>query len=269
MDKVVSFEQTQLFTKQVRSLRKGYVTNFYWDPNKHPYWLASGLLEYEKTEECVLMFHDSGAFTNLYYIATDFDAVANMLNSIKFQNDLVVDIVCKGDGSDVVDAFKKMGFESYRDLYRMCHIGQIVQHDWFRDPSVVNGNKDDAAKVLEILNKDFDPLCEQIPSLKELEDFAERGELSVIKEKNNICGFLIAEITGVTWYLRYWYTSPDYRNQGIGARLLRTSLINGITTKRQIFWVLSDNDNAIKRYEHYGFSKENVNDYVLIKKYRV
>ena len=100
MDKVDSIEQTQLFTKQVRSLRKGYVTNFYWDPNKHPYWLAGGSLIYEKSEECVLMFHNSGSFTNVYYIATDYDAVANMLRSIKPDNDLVVDIVCKGDGID-------------------------------------------------------------------------------------------------------------------------------------------------------------------------
>lgn len=266
MDKVDSFEQTQLFTKQVRSLRKGYVTNFYWDPNKHPYWLAGGSLIYEKSEECVLMFHDSGSFTNVYYIATDYDAVANILKSIKLGNDLVVDIVCKGDGIEVVDEFKKMGFEPYRDLYRMCHVGQIVQHDWFKDPKIVIGDKNDAVGVLDILNRDFDPLCEQIPSLKELEDFAERGELSLIKDHNIICGFLIAEITGVTWYLRYWYTSPDYRNKGIGARLLRTSLINGVSTKRQMFWVLSDNENAIKRYEHYGFAKEDINDYVMIKR---
>lgn len=266
MDKIISFEQIQLFIKKVRAQKKGYVTNFYWDSNKHPYWLASGLLQYEESEECVLMFHDSGMFTNFYYIATNLDAVENMLNSIKLKNDLVVDVVCKGDGNEVVDTFKKMGFEFYRNLYRMSHIGQIVQHDWPRDSNVVKGNKDDAAKVLEILNRDFDPLCEQIPLLKELEDFAERGELSIIKDKNNICGFLIAEITGATWYLRYWYISPDYRNQGIGARLIKTSLIDGILTKRQIFWVLSDNENAIKRYEHYGFSKEIINDYVLIKR---
>lgn len=266
MRKVESFEQTQLFTKQVRSLHKGCVTNFYWDPQKHPYWLAEGSLTYEEFNEGFLMYHQSGTFSNLYYIATDFTTVASMLQMMQIGEDLVVDVVSRGDDRSAIEVFKGMGFESYRSLYRMSHVGQIVQQDWMRDPRVKVGTKTDAALVHQVLLKDFDPLAEQIPSLKEIEDFSERGELSVIKDGENLCGFLIAEITGVTWYLRYWYTSPDYRNQGIGARLLRTSLINGITCKRQMFWVLSDNENAIKRYEHYGFSRENMNDYVLIKR---
>lgn len=266
MRKVESFEQTQLFSKQVRSLKKGCVTNFYWDPQKHPYWLAEGSLTYEEFDEGFLMFHQSDEFSNLYYIATDYSVVASMLQAVKKEENLVVDVVLRGDDKSAIEAFKGMGFEPYRSLYRMSHVGQIVQHDWMKDPRVVSGTKVDAAMVHQTLLKDFDPLAEQIPSLKEIEDFAERGELSVLKDGVNLCGFLIAEITGVTWYLRYWYTSPDYRNQGVGAKLLRTSLINGMQSKRQIFWVLSDNENAIKRYEHYGFMRENMNDYVMIKR---
>lgn len=266
MHKVESFEQTQLFSKHVRSLRKGCVTNFYWDPQKHPYWIAEGSLTYEEFDEGFLMFHQSDTFSNLYYIATDYPTVVTMLQTLQIGEDLVVDVVLRGGDQIAIEVFKGLGFEPYRSLYRMSHVGQMVQHDWMKDPSVVQGTKVDAAFVHQVLLTDFDPLAEQIPSLKEIEDFAERGELSVIKDGENLCGFLIAEITGVTWYLRYWYTSPDYRNLGIGAKLLRTSLINGIACKRQIFWVLSDNDNAIKRYEHYGFARENMNDYILIKK---
>lgn len=266
MHKVESFEQTQLFTKKVRSLRKGCVTNFYWDPQKHPYWLAEGSLTYEEFENGFLMLRKTDAFSYLYYIATDYDAVASMLKNRQVGCDLVVDVVVRGDDQNATNAFKAMGFEPYRSLYRMSHVGPIVQSDWMPDHRVTVGTKTDATLVHQVLLKDFDPLAEQIPSLQEIEDFAERGELSVIKNEEHLCGFLIAETTGATWYLRYWYTSPDDRNQGIGAGLLRTSLINGIDSRRQIFWVLSDNDNAIKRYEHYGFSKENMNDYVMIKR---
>lgn len=266
MLKVESFEQIQDFVRHIRSLRNGFVTNFYWDDNKHPYWLANGTLLYEQSDKGVLMVHQNESFLNLYYIATDYDVVSSMLQTIQFNADIVADIVCRGDGEKELVAFKKMGFELYKSLYRMSHVGQIVQNDWIRDSRVKSGAKSDAALVHQVLLRDFDPLCEQIPSISEVEDYAVRGELSVIKDGDELCGFLIAEITGLTWYLRYWYTSPDYRNQGIGARLLRTSLINGITTKRQMFWVIADNENAIKRYEHYGFSKENMNDYVIIKK---
>lgn len=70
----------------------------------------------------------------------------------------------------------------------------------------------------------------------------------------------------MTWYLRYWFTSSKYRNQGVGAKLLKSSLFLAKETKRQILWVISENENAIKRYEHYGFKRELMNDYVLIKK---
>lgn len=269
MHKVESFEQTQLFSKRVRSLRKGCVTNFYWDPQKHPYWLAEGSLTYEQFDEGFLMFHHSATFSYLYFIATDYATVATMLQVMLIKEDLVVDVVLRGDDRSTIESFKSMGFELYRSLYRMSHVGQMVQHDWVKDPSVVQGTKSDAKIVHQVLLRDFDSLAEQIPSLKEIEDFSERGELSVIKDGDNLCGFLIAEITGATWYLRYWYTSPDYRNMGVGAKLLRTSLINGIACKRQMFWVLSDNENAINRYEHYGFVRENMNDYVLIKRKEV
>ena len=37
----------------------------------------------------------------------------------------------------------------------------------------------------------------------------------------------------------------------------------GKDTKRQIFWVIRTNENAIKRYKHYGFNEENMFDYVM------
>ena len=266
MLKVESYEQTQLFTRQIRQQRKGFVTNFFWDANKHPYWLSEGSLQYEESEECVLMAHQNEGFINLYYIAISFDAVAAMIKSLQKEQDIVVDIVCKGEGDIEQEAFRQMGFLTYRCLYRMNHVGLLAQADWLKDDGVNYGTKEDAKLVQQSLLKDFDPLCEQLPSLKELEDFAERLQLLIIKDGDKLCGFLIAEITGVSWYLRYWYTSPNYRNLGIGAKLLRASLIDGINTKRQMFWVISDNKNAIKRYEHYGFTRENMNDYVMIKR---
>ena len=265
MYKIESYEQIQNFVKNIRELRKGFVTNFYWDDNKHSYWIAAGTLEFAQSPECIIMVHQCKQFTNLYYIATSLSAFGELLNRLNIEGTLVVDIVCKGDGEIIQKEFTNMGFIKYKHLYRMTHVGRITKTDWEQDPRVKNGDKTDALMVYSILQKDFDPLAEQLPSLKELEDFADKNQLLVIKDNNTISGFLIYELTGFTWYLRYWYTSPDYRNKGIGSGLLKTSLLYGVETKRQIFWVIADNVNAIKRYEHYGFSRENMNDYVMIK----
>ena len=266
MRKVESYEQIQNFVRQIRELRQGFVTNFYWDDNKYPYWVAEGSLVFEQSCNCILIVHRNENFSNLFYIATSFTAFGELLNSLRFEGKLVVDVVCKGEGTAEQEAFGNLGFEKYQHLYRMSHVGRIVGPDWMLDPRAKYGEKNDVALVYNAMQKDFDPVAEQLPSLKELGDFADRKQLLVIKDGDNLCGFLIFEIRGVTWYLRYWYTSPDYRNKGIGAGLLRTSLIYGVDSKRQIFWVIADNENAIKRYEHYGFKRENMNDYVMIKR---
>jgi len=266
MRKIESYQQIQDFVRQIRELRQGFVTNFYWDDNRHPYWIADSSFEFEQSPDCILMVHRCKEFANIFYIATSFAAFGEMLQAHHLEGTLVADVVCKGEGINEQDAFTNMGFVRYQHLYRMSHVGNIIGTDWVKDPRVKYGEKDDIFLVYNDMQKDFDPLAEQLPTIIELEDYAKRKQLLVIKDGDNLCGFLIFEITGVTWYLRYWYTSPDYRNQGIGAGLLRTSLLYGVESKRQIFWVIADNENAIKRYEHFGFTRENMNDYVMIKR---
>ncbi len=265
MDKILSFDQVQSYVAEIRNLRIGYMTNFYWDDQKHPYWVEDGSLLYQKSEGCYLLMHQTGSFSNLFYIACNMESVTNAIQQVSFEGDIVIDVVIKKDGKGELDALKGIGFETYKHLYRMRRVGRIVGNDWFQDPRVKLAEKEDAPLVRDIFLRDFDPITEQLPSVKEIEDFVSRRQLLLIKDDDKICGFLIYELTGVTWYLRYWYTSPEYRDKGIGAGLLKTSLVQGIESKRQILWVISDNENAIKRYEHYGFQKELVNDYVMIK----
>lgn len=266
MKKVDSYEQIQGFVRNIRILGKGFVTNFYWDSNKHSYWITDGSFEYEQFEGCILLVHKQEYFSSFFYIATDYNIIAEKLQSLQLKRPVIVDLVCKGNSEIELTAFKSMGFEIYQSLYRMVHVGQMASDDWDIDSRVQYGDKDDVKLVYDTLQKNFDPLAEQLPSLKEISDFALRKQLIVIRDGDKLCGFVIFEVIGMSWYLRYWYTSSEFRNQGIGTALLRTSLVYGKKTKRQIFWVIEDNENAIKRYEHYGFSRENMNDYVLIRK---
>jgi ribosomal protein S18 acetylase RimI-like enzyme len=266
MLKVTSFDQIQGFVRDIRAQRSGYVTNFYWDPQKHPYWIAESALAFDRSEHCILMWHPSDRFVSIFYIATSLEAVAERLQVLPKGSPWIADVVCKGDGIVEQEAFKAMGFETYQHLYRMMHAGRMIGDDWTPDARVQIGSDDDAVLVWDIFQRDFDPLAEQLPSLKEIRDFAARKELLVIKTNERIAGFLIYQMAGSTWYLRYWYTSPVCRNQGIGAGLLKTALLEGADSKRQIFWVIADNENAIKRYEHYGFRREDMNDYVMIKR---
>ena len=266
MDKIVSFEQVQGFVADIRNMRQGFVTNFFWDEQKHPSWLKNGSLMYQKTEGCFLLLRQNDTFSNLFYIACNMESVANAIRQTILENDSVIDVVIKKEGNGEVETLKSIGFMTYKYLYRMSHIGLLADDSWEKSEDVKNATIFDCQLVYDALHRDFDPLCEQLPSLQEVKDYAQREQLLVIKDGDKLCGFLIFEISGKTsWYLRYWYTSPEYRNRRVGAKLLKTALVIGKETKRQQLWVISENENAIKRYEHYGFQKEPINDYVMIK----
>ena len=85
----------------------------------------------------------------------------------------------------------------------------------------------------------------------------------VCEEEGKMAGFLIYELNATTLYLRYWFTHPDFRDKKVGSRLLRRFFEEGKGTKRQLFWVIRTNENAIKRYRHYGFAEENMFDFVM------
>lgn len=266
MDKIISAEQVQGFVAEIRNLRQGYVTNFFWDDQKYPYWVGDGSLLYQKSDGCYLLVHQCGSFSNLYYIACNIENVTNAILQSSFENDIVIDVVIKKEGKGEVDALKAIGFGPYKSLYRMSHIGLLADDSWEKCDDVIYASMADCQLVFDALQKDFDPISEQLPSLQEVKDYANRNQLLVIKDEDKLCGFLIFELSGTTtWYLRYWYTSPSYRNQRVGARLLKTALVIGKNTKRQQLWVISENENAIKRYKHYGFQKEPYNDFVMIK----
>lgn len=266
MDKIVSFNQINELTGQIRSLRKGFVTNFFWDDNKHTYWIEKGLLTYQAHPESILLIHQSNGFSNLYYIATNIEQVLKHLAEIPQNDDFVADIVIRGEDTETIDTFIKFGFEKYKHLFRMTHVGLMADDKWLYDETVVPAITDDIDSLSEALHLGFDPIAEQLPSKKKLSDYIDKEEILLIRDKEKICGFIIFEIVGVTWNLKYWYTSADYRNMGIGAKLMRASLLKAKDSKRQLLWVMSHNDNAIKRYEHYGFKREKMNDYVMIKR---
>ena len=266
MDKVVSFEQIQDFAGEIRNLRQGYVTNFFWDPQKHPYWVEAGHFFYEKADRCYILLHEKDDFCNLFYIATDMTAAAGALALLPIQNDGVIDVVCRKEGQGETEALACAGFKPYKHLFRMSHLGLLAEESWEHQESVAYGQLADARPVYEALQRGFDPRCEQLPSLQEVEDYIAHRQLLVVRDGDSLCGFLIFELQGkTTWYLRYWFTDPAYRNQKVGARLLKASLAIGRDTRRQQLWVVADNENAIKRYEHYGFQQEPMTNYVMIK----
>lgn len=269
MKKVGSFEEIQFLLNEVRSLKKGFITNFYLDPFRISLWCRYDSLFYVCYADTIFFLRHREKFINLYYCSVSEEALRNILpvflkkySALAFVIDLV--------GTESVVTGKRIfldeGFEEHTSLVRMSRIGAPII-DKAESPVIIEeAMEQDIFSIAELYDRYFDPYSEQIPLKEELMQWVGTGHLLINQDAGEIAGFLIYDRIGVTLYLRYWFTHPDYRERKIGSALFREFLRRGADTKRQMFWVIGSNENAIKRYIHYGFYEEKMFDYVLIKK---
>lgn len=265
MNLVESIEQIRQLISEVRDKRKGFITNFYLDEFKHNVWILNEDLYFEWINETLFFVKQSEGFWNVFYNSTTIDALVTDVQQFQNQNSnetLMLDIVGRdAQCNSLVRQFQQIGFSEATSLVRMTKMSEEVEY--VEDSSISEATCDEVSVVFQWLNQYFDAKTEQIPYFSELEEYARRGRVLVCHEEGRLAGFLIFEINATTNYLRYWFTHPDFRDKKFGSRLLRRFFEEGKDTKRQLFWVICSNENAIKRYRHFGFKEDNMYDCVM------
>lgn len=263
MEKINSIEQLQQQLGEVRKQR--FITNFFLDPIKHFVWIIKGDCYTEMVGDTLFVIRTDNGFWNVFYSSSNSETLSSDIKTLtaKYpEQTMMFDIVgrevqCK----PLVDVFKELGFKEATSLVRMNRIAEPFEY--VSDDSIRKATETDIPHISNLLHEYFNPQNEQIPYDDELIDYAIQGHVLVCEENGRIAGFLIYELNASTLYLRYWFTHPDSRDKKVGSRLLRRFFEEGKDTKRQIFWVIRTNENAIKRYKHYGFNEENMFDYVM------
>lgn len=265
MEQVKSIEQLQHQSAEIRSLKRGFITNFFLDLEKHGLWIEKGVCHIERMGSTLFIVKQSPEFWNVFYCSTTLDDLGNDLTSLLRKHSsetMMFDIVGRDVQCEpVVKLFREKGCKESTSLVRMMRM--TTPMDYTADNSIRQATENDIPKVSLLLHTYFDEQTEQIPYDEELLDYARQGHVLLYEEENNMAGFLIYELNATTLYLRYWFTHPDYRDKKVGSRLLRRFFEEGKDTKRQLFWVIRSNENAIIRYRHYGFAEENMYDFVM------
>jgi ribosomal protein S18 acetylase RimI-like enzyme len=266
-----SIEAIQTLIKMVRDRKKGYLTNLFLDIKKFDLWISLGLLEFEEIGESVFSCRKNKGFDNLYFVTTSLEALKNDLERFlsTHRNELfVTDIVGRtNDVSALEDIFVFRGFYKYTSLVRMSRIINEPAADGPNKAHLFFADKEKGADVHALLQYHFDAYAEQLPLLLEINVWAESNRIIIYSDDaKTLQGFLIFELTGQTSYLRYWFVHPDHREKKIGSMLLKKYFADSRSAKRQLFWVIESNINAIKRYEHFGFKREMLFDEIMINK---
>lgn len=265
MQPVQSIEQLRTLSAEVRALHKGFLTNFYLEEVKHTIWIAKGDCYVEHVGDTLFIIKQSPTFWNVFYCSTTMDQLSSDLQ--RFQNayigqTMMFDIVGREQQCQpLVEMFRENGCVEATSLVRMTRLTEPL--DYTEDTTVRQASETDIAVVSQLLHEYFDARIEQIPYEEELRNYADQGHVLICEEQGHITGFLVYELNASTLYLRYWFTHPDFRDKKVGSRLLRRFFEEGKATKRQLFWVIRSNENAVKRYKHYGFAEENMYDFVM------
>jgi len=267
MDRVSSLEVVQNANRRIRGKGKGFLTNYFGDVKKTNCWIDLGLLFSIESDDYACFFKKDSGFYSCYYLVSNAVALHALLEKIgqKYPNDTFVfdNVGTKESLTEVAEVFESKDYARYVQLHRMSRLEQ-QQATIATNASVEFATKNDLLEVKELLARYFDPLAEQLPLDGELLEWIEQNGVVVFREANTIIGFAIFEIVGITGYLRYWFTHPLHRNKKVGSSLLHRFFEEARLTKRQLFWVISDNHHAIVRYEHYGFKSENLVDIVFV-----
>ena len=249
---------------KIRSLKKGLMTNFYPDFQKIQWWIEEKQLYKVEFIHSIFYVRKQVDFCYLLYISGDSEELS--LDISVFISDLkcpvVVEIISQKEDDDILYLFKSKKFEPYATLVRLnMKTPEYLNDDYCEN--IRKAESKDLRYLDEKLHAEFDKYSEQLPLKKELENLIQKGFVLLYEKDHEIAGFMILEIFGVTQLLRYWFVDSKYRDLKVGSALFNAAMYCGKDTKRQRLWCRTENENALKRHEHYGYKRENMFDHIL------
>jgi ribosomal protein S18 acetylase RimI-like enzyme len=122
---------------------------------------------------------------------------------------------------------------------------------------------DQVPQILALLESSFNRFSDQLPTKSELEEAARANQIVWIVADGKVGALVHFETQGFTSTVRYWAVHPDCRDQRLGSRIIRHYFALHPKVKRFVLWVRADNENAVRRYLHFGYAPDGLVDQVL------
>lgn len=250
-----------------KNLKKGFITNCFITSDKFDKIINKKILYEIIIDEVVYLLKKDKSFYNLYFYAASIESLNKSLPKLLSKlTDLtfVVDLVSKSEICKEKLVFENNNFSLYTSLVRMNTTN--VFNNSARDikKNIRSANLNEADLILKLLTTYFDPKAEQLPDFDDIVSWINNDNIILFETNNIVVGFIIYDLKGKTLILRYWFVDPLYRDLKIGSQLFKEFLNRGEDSQRKLFWVIRSNENAIKRYIHYGFVEEKMYNFVLI-----
>ena len=260
MTEVKSYNDLLSIISEAKVCGRCRYTNFF--PNRvlHDDWIDKKTLFYRKQGDVLFLVHKKSVFTELFYQTGSMIELTEVLPEMTslISGPIIVELISKNHNSN-----EALGnYPLYNVLRRMTRIGKPILRCICSD--IVFADESDKDELQCIFNSEFDLMAERVPEESELKKMLLSKSIILCKKDNRIVGFAAYDLNSLSIHLRYWWVDESYRGQGIGGDLLAFFFRVGKDTRRQYLWVFEDNENAIKRYIHYGFEFDGMSDHIFI-----
>src|SRR5262249_62351967 len=112
-----------------------------------------------------------------------------------------------------------------------------------------------------------DRFADQLPTPYEIEAAITARQIFIIKQNGEIAALLFFETQGLTSTIRYWLVASQFHSRGFGSALIRHYFVTPPAVRRFMLWVTATNENAIQKYQHYGYKPDGLVDHVLVAEF--
>ena len=267
MNQIVDFTYSEIKSELFRLKSKEMKTNFFVTELQFNQLLAENKIQVFKTEKACFLLTDDFGFKRMYFIVSNAFELKPFLEYLiaNYQSEISVETAGNSNYlQEIKETFLQNSFFEYSSMVRMNKIRNEKKEVNFDHIHLLTMDKKE--KFHSLYKKYFDKFVERIPTSEEIDAFIENKSAYYFSDNDEIQGFIVFEHHGITSHLRYWFVHPNYREKKIGSKLIQLFFNIGENVKRELFWVIESNENAIKRYKHFGFAEEDMHNLILINK---
>ena len=184
------------------------------------------------------------------------------------KKELVAEIVIRKTKKEkweaILQAFVKQGHFKIYDTYNRLAKEKPDINDKDYDFSIIKTCLDkDLLAIQHLIEANFNPYSDKIPSVEELKTLAKTTFL--IKDKEQIVAFFITEKKGTTLEFRYWLVLENYRGRKYGDILMKRVLTFDPEINRITSWVSQKNKKVIQAHKNLGFKEDGLTNYILYR----
>jgi hypothetical protein len=280
--------------QQVKADASAFCTNFFPVQSKLERWIEERELFAEQRDGTALWFRKNRDFWHLFFCATSPEALRTGLGALPARESerLVVDLVGQEAAlNEIAPVLKLAGFRPYSRLQRMARSPKPAENNEslsparseVRDategaqatsasavlpreaePAVLFAEPHDQAAVLALLEASFEHYSDQLPVAHEIDAAIANRQILAVKLEKALAALLFFETQGFTSTLRFWAVAEAFRARRLGSVLMRHYFAIHKAVRRFMLWVASANDNAVTKYQHYGYTADSLLDLVLV-----